>query len=482
MSEVYISGNIGVLMASGGTVFFSKNNAAAGDIPVSNGTAPEVHKLQNALNVAYWGEDNRFPQNIEEQMRFCSIGKAALDWKARALYGTGIVAGKVTGHEKNGTVEIFQPIKRLDNVELYDYLKAPLTHRFWLEYLLDWTWFSNCFPEGILSNGGDKITHFVHQESCDCRYEQDDYAQPKNVFISKLWGASNNQYALFDPKKKIPGITRTLATLPEVDNKFVKKVPCIDMYDPVGSLNQLKERIKSKKEKTFIYPCNYPSPNKTYYQLPIWDGARLAGWIEIASKVPALLKTLYNKCFRIKYHIEIPETYFKEKFGIEKWKTMKQEEQDAAKVELLKKMDEYLSKEESAFATFVSYFQVNSHNSNEFGRIKITHIEDKLSVDKDLITSSAANVEILMAMQVHPSLFSAGSPGSVYRSGGGSGSDIREAFLVYNALLKLERQVAFAPLYLMRDFNGWDPELEFRVIDTQLTTLDKNTGTEKKLS
>ena len=94
--------------------------------------------------------------------------------------------------------------------------------------------------------------------------------------------------------------------------------------------------------------------------------------------------------------------------------------------------------------------------------------------------SSAADVQILTAMGLHPTLIGAGTIGTGTQRTGGS--DQREAYLIYTSLLKLEREVALEPLYLARDFNQWGDDIVFRILDTQLTTLDKNTGTEKKLS
>ena len=67
---------------------FYKNAATAGQFKTNRGTAIEVQKAQTALDVAYWGEDNRFPQNIEQQMAYCGIGKYALNWSANALFGS----------------------------------------------------------------------------------------------------------------------------------------------------------------------------------------------------------------------------------------------------------------------------------------------------------------------------------------------------------------------------------------------------------
>lgn len=489
--SVTVSGPIAYLTKSSSAVYFSQANASAGTFKSNTGTAMPVKTMQTKLNVAYWGEDNRFPQNIEQQMAYCGIGKSALDWKARALWGAGIIPGKVIDYEEGGKKEVFQPLDKSKYKPVYSFLSSRSFFRWAIEYLQDWTWFGNCFPEMILSKDCKTITGFVHQESCDSRFVQmNQRGIIDSVLLSKLWGAAKDQYAKFDPKKKLPGLIDN-NNLAEIDNVFVKKLDCIDMYNPVESLRSVGEKLSQNKRelKSAILPVNYPSVNKTYYQVPYWDGARLGGWIEIASKIPSLLKTMYNKAFRIKYHIEVPETYFERKFGAEKWQGMTEEEQQKSRIKLLQDMDDFLSGDENAFKSFISFFDVDMHDKKESGRVKISVIEDKANLDKELITQSAADVEILIAMQVHPSLFSAGMTGSMYRSGGGSGSDIREAYLVYNALLNLERNVLLEPLYLVRDYNRivggiseWDEDIEFRIRDTILTTLDAGKGTTKVVS
>lgn len=495
MSSVTISGPVAFLEESSAAVYFSKAPATAGTFKSLgiHGTALPVRKLQNLLDIALWGEDNRFPQNIEQQMAYCGTGKSALDWKARALYGAGIIPGQIIGYEEQGKKEIFEPLDRTKYKKIYDFLESRATTRFFIEYLQDWVWYGNCFPELILSKDSKTITHFIHQESCDSRYKQmNSNGVIEKVYLSKLWGAGPDQFAFFDPKKTMPGLLKNVQNPDLLPKEFIQTLDCVDMYDQVNSLKNIAAKQLASKGSGFksaILPVNYPSVNKTYYQVPAWDGARLAGWVEIASKIPSLIKTMYNKAFRIKYHIEIPATFFEEKFGSEKWMAMKDDEQLAAKTKLLQDMDSFLSGDENAFKSFVSFFQVSPRDFTEYGQIKINAIEDKSNLDKELITSSAADVEILIAMQVHPSLFSAGMTGSMYRSGGGSGSDIREAFLVYNAMLNLERKIMLEPLYVMRDYNRivggmpeWADNIEFRVRDTVLTTLDTGAGTTKVVS
>jgi len=482
-SGIHISGPIGFMENSGSAVFFSKGNDKAGTFN-TQGTAPLIKKAQVALEVAYWGEDNRFPQNIENQMAYCGIGKSALDWKARALYGAGIIPGRILDYEDDGKTEIFKPLTRADGKEVYAFLEQRSMFRFWLEYFQDWTWYFNCFPEAILSKDGSKITGFVHQESCDARFKQmNDKGDIETAYLSKMWGSSKDQFAKFDPEKKVLGLMENPTTLTEIDNIFLKAIDCIDMYDQVNSLRTIAEKMKHRPPEALrsaIMPVNYPSTNKTYYQVPYWDGARLGGWIEIACKNPTIVKAYLKKGMKIQNHIEIPKAYFEDKYGKETWKGYDEETKKVLKGNLLKEMDEFLTSDKATFSTFISFFDYDAHNKAEFSRIKITPIESKYSVDKELITTSAADLQILAAMQVHPTLFGAGTLGTGAQRTGGS--DQREAFLIYNAMLSLERQVALEPLYLARDYNAWGEDIVFRIRDTQLTTLDKNSGTQKVVS
>jgi hypothetical protein len=494
MNEYY-DGPVTYLEQSESAVYFSRESVTAGTFQANsqkNGSADStaiiIRKLQSQIDLAYWGEDNRFPQNIVRQMAYCGIGQYGLDRKARKLWGNGIIPGKITGYDANGT-EIFVPLKPQKNSPVYKYFNDRKTLRFWLEYLQDWAWFSNCFPEAILSKDCKTITHFAHQESCDSRFRQmNDAGKIEYMFLSKIWGLSRDQFATFDPDKAMKGLYTNQENFSEIDNKYIKKLDCIDMYDSVNSLKEIAKKLKSKSGlKSAILPVNYPSPNKTYYQVPVWDGARLGGWVEIACKVPSLIKTLYNKAFKIKNHIEIPSSYFPERFGEEAWAAMKDDEKIRKKKDVLKEMDEFLSGDKNAFKTFVSIFQVDNITKNEYARIKITPIEDKANIDNDIITGSAADTQILIAMGQNPTISGAGKAGSGQQRSGGS--DIREGDLVETSVLNLERNVFMEPLYLMRDFNRevggiseWSEDLVFRVRDTVLTTLDTGAGTKKVVS
>ena len=478
MSVVY-NDNVAYLEGSQSAVWFSmeSNGFATG-----HGTSLPIKQLISTLEVAPWGEDNRFPQNIVNLMDYCGVGKAALDIKARSLWGEGIIPIKIIDYEDGGQTEIVKALSRTQYKEVYSFIESIGFFRFYLEFLRDWTWYVNCFPEMILSKDGSKITGMVHQESCDCRFKQmNDAGKIEKVFLSKLWGMSKDQFVKFDPAKTLRGLSSTQYQL-EQDNKFVKSLDCIDMYDAVKSLKTIAETLKDNNGlKSAILPVNYPSHNKTYYQLADWDGARLSGWIEIAGKIPAMLKAIYNKAYNIKYHIRIPWIYFVKKYD-KVWAAADLEARKKIVENELKVMDAFLSGSDKAHQSFVSFFEVDNTTKEGWGKIEIDTVESKVTFEKDLVTSQAANSEIMFAMRLNPDSLGIGAPGGPYSGSAGSGSNLREAKLVYDSGLHLERRVTLEPLYLVRDYNQWGDDIQFRHRDTVLTTLDKGTGTKKVVS
>jgi len=111
----------------------------------------------------------------------------------------------------------------------------------------------------------------------------------------------------------------------------------------------------------------------------------------------------------------------------------------------------------------------------------IKTLENKLGIEQNLVTSAAANSEIMFAMMVNPNVMGAGMPGGTY-AGNQGGSNIREAYLVNIANCWLDRQNILDPIELFSRFNGGDENTEWRFRNTVLTTLDTGAGTTKTLS
>ena len=128
-----------------------------------------------------------------------------------------------------------------------------------------------------------------------------------------------------------------------------------------------------------------------------------------------------------------------------------------------------------------TFFEINPQNGRAEEQWIIKPLENKLSNEQNLVTSAAANSEIMFSIMVNPNVLGAGMPGGTY-AGNQGGSNIREAYLVNIANCWLDRQDLLDPLELFIRYNGAEEDIEWRFRNTVLTTLDTGSGTTKTLS
>lgn len=452
-------------------ISFSKsgNYSASRAAPANNGTNLKVGGAPGTGKIIPWGIDNLFPQRISYILSYSGVAQSAIEFKVEAQFGQGIYWGKVVEY-KNGK-EVFDIAQPGEYPEVEQFMRENRRlARFYSATMNDWVTYANAFPEIILNAGGDKITMLNPQEAMDFRYyEMNSDGIKEDGCLSKYWAGGISAVDQVDQLS-------VGDTIPNKDK--IKNIKVLNPLSPVESLQAFLKKYPDKRN--FILPIQNYSRNSPYYSLAGWDAVRRNGWLEIAIKTPELFKALYENAFNIKYHIEVPNSYFQNLYGTE-WETYTVEEKKAKRGELVENFTKYLSGTENAHKAFVSYFST-SHDRKEFDRVKITELENKTTIDKDIIASVAANSEVLFAFSVNPDLIGAGAPGGPYSGSAGSGSNIREAFLLHVNKQHLQRQLLLEPLYLARDFNGWDPALEFRFQDIVLTTLDKGKGTEAVLS
>lgn len=464
MSVHNVSSAISYISQKQATVFFPDEK----ETKAASATAL-IEKIQTDLELAPWGEDNRFPQNIANQIGKGSPMMASLNIKAKSLWGNGIVYGTMKNSQ---FVKAERGLFPMVDKFFYENDLA----RFYAELNLDYVYFANCFPELIFDNKHENIVRLIHQESCDCRFKQmNDEGDIDRVYISKLWGAAKDQYVQFDPKKQLKELTYSgKEIMSKVDNKFIKERRALDKYFPLDGLKD----AAGQKEKSVILPIDYPSPNKTYYQLAHWDAVRQSGWIDVATLVPNMLRTMYGNAFTIKYHIEIPDTYLAKR--IDKWNELTPEKKKKEKETLLESLDKFLSGTDNTHKSLITFFSSSPDGKDE-ERVKITPIESKSNIDKDLLTSGTANSELLFALEMNPNMIGAGKAGGVFSSNQG-GSNIREAKTAHDMLLNLDRHMTLAPLRVIQRFNKWPEEIVFRHEDIEMTTLDKGKETIAKTS
>lgn len=403
--------------------------------------------------VAAWGTNNDYPQIILKALEKSGVAGSALNLRKFAHYGNGLIYFK-DEYESNKRVKRLISKSELQQ-EIKDFEKNSQFKRVLKEIIADVETFNIAFPEYIISANYKTINKVKRQQAAFCRFETlNESNEIERVYLSSKWEEN-----------------------PALDGKFVEKVPYID---PLLSAEEVKEICKKKKITKFIRPVMFPLMGEVFYPKTPWHSVQKNGWIDVAAEIPELKKNVFKNQTVILYHIEIAIDYFRNKYGQEKWEAFTAKQQDEKRMDLLTEIDERLTGSQNTHKSIMSLIYKDDAGKYEQG-VKITAVDNKLKDGAYLPEASAANSEILFAMQVDPSIIGAGIPGG--KLGAGSGSDKREAYTILSALMKTPREFVLETFDFIRDYNGWDEDLQAGFENTVLTTLDKNpTGSENSAS
>lgn len=437
------------LAANGIALIVTGDPISLGDIS-KQPASPKKKESSSNDNLAVWGDENDFPQQIINVAEKSTEIPALLDWKARALQGKEVIAMQKYFHEDekdpNNSKWKYKPI---NDEEINDFLGDSTFKRYMRESSLDLVWFSNVFPELIKSKSKDKIVYIGTQDASFCRWgKQNNKGVIEKCFVNANW-----------PEAKM-------------DDPETIKFDVLDPYD-VDRVENLKK--KSNLDKV-IYPVSYPSPGKIYYQLSNWNGFITSGWAKISRAIPEGKQAMMNKMLTAKYIIRIPLSYWPA--TVKDWSKLSLDQQNEIKLKKLQSINDKLTG------------AINSGKSilNEFGKDldgrdvpawEIVEIENNSKGGEGLEDSREASEHLMRSLGLDPTLVGDG-PGK--KMGGGSGSDKRVAFNIYVALQQPYREVILEPLYFIAEYNGWKDKykgLTFKIVEVELQTLDQgNTAKE----
>ncbi len=397
------------------------------------------------VDYASWGSSNRFPEEAIEIIGKTGVLSSGINYRCRVCQGLGVLPVKITGFDK----DLNEILQAVNEVDLLKYLRGYTCRNYIFGAFRDLIKLGNCFPLLVPNIAGDKILRIDALNARHCRLSKD-----KSKLI--VYGGFENN--------SCPDKTAVIYDV-------------LDEIDPKAHLDEIIRR-KNKIENPIAFPRikNYFS-NNDYYGLPDWWAAKEAGWIDIANQIPTFLKNAYDNAMSVMYHVKIPYAYYDKYFPVQSFKN--NEERLEAISGWQDSFEENLTGPENAQKAIFTNFTLNESGRAE-EKVEIDKIDSKMQFDEKLSTSAAANGEILFSLMVNPSVVGAGMPGGAYSGNAGSGSDIREAFLVNVILSYVEKNQVLDPLELMLEFNGIkDIDLKYRNII--LTTLDKGKSSEEKL-
>lgn len=398
--------------------------------PAVDSNSPAIFELTSVDQVAYWGDDNLFPQTIIALGEKSTELPSLLDWKARAAQGAEVLPFNRVWNPATKQLED----ELIPDPDILSFFLSETTKRYYREAYTDFYWFWNVFPDLIKNDDGDKIVYIGTHEASWCRWNKmNDQGVIEKAVISSAWGTGLSE-----------------------KSKYVMPMDVLNPYD----WNLVDNLKKDTSKKRFIYPVSYPSPGKAYYQLAPWDGIRTSGWLELASKIPVFKTAIMNNQVHIKYLIRIPTNYWPSVNP--DWDSLSPDEKSARKKIKLKEINDSLTGEVNAGKSILNEVGYDV-NGEKLPGWDIEVIDDKLKDGAYTEDSQEASAHLLRALSLDGTLVGQG-PGRNLNAGGGSDKLI--AFNMYCALLGPQRQVVDEPVYFIARYNGWMERYPFFKIKT----------------
>ena len=451
MSNIQFNNKGVPLMAYGTNAFVSTTGTPSIKPKIATPQDPDKDKtMVSNIYISDWGTGNTFPTTADATINKVGVLNSGLKFIRNFTIGQGIFPVKVTGYDDKGN----EQLEIVTDPEINRFAKSRLVRRYMEKAVRDYMKFGCAFVQMIPSADGSKM---VGLNTINAKYARlgiaDNTGTITKCVSSGKWPdtPSVNEYNIFD---------------------------VLDEYDPSADLQRRKWGNKIKN-KSFIYTIKDSWSNNEYYSSPIWYSAFLSGWVDIALSVPLFLKKAYENQITWKWHVQIPYAFWDKKFPAEDYKTT--ELRKAAITDYMQTIEDNLTGATNASKPIFTMFEINPNNGKTEEQWIIEPLANKLDNQTNLVTSAAANSEILFALMLNPNVLGAGMPGGTY-AGNQGGSNIREAFLVNIANAWLDRQNILDPLEAFIRFNGADENIEWRFRNTILTTLDTGAGTQKTLS
>ncbi len=394
-----------------------------------------------------WGNANDFPTLSNDIIKKVGVLSTGLKFTRNFTMGQGIFPARVTGYEDNGA-EILEVI---NDKELIAFCQGRMVRRYLEKALRDYLKFG-CANVHLIPDAEGKSINGI--EVINALYSR--YTVATNGIIEKCIVSGK---------------------FPDFPGQEFEAFDLLDDYDPYSDLD--RRRMGGKiKGKSFVFAVKDSWSNNDYYPEPAWYSAYLAGWVDIAMVVPKFLKKAYENQINWKWHVQIPYAFWDKKFPETDFSDTAARQ--AAIQSYMDSIETNLCGPENADKPLFTFFDINPNNGKVEEQWIITPLDNKYKEGDKLVTSAAANSEILFSLMINPNVLGAGMPGGTY-AGNQGGSNIREAFLVNIANAWLDRQNILDPLEALLQFNGYK-DVQLRFGNTILTTLDTGAGTKKTLS
>lgn len=337
----------------------------------------------STIEIVDWGTGNKFPEDALATIESVGVLNTGLRFVRNFTLGQGIFPAKIKGYDKYGNEEL----EIVNNPEIVKVCNGRVVRRYMEKGGRDYFKFAPAFVEIIMNQEGNLVAGINTVNARYCRLSKaNDKGEIEWCVISGKW-------------PETPGT-----------NEY-EVVQVLDEYDPLDHLKRLQIEGKTKGKKFIYIVCDSWS-NNDYYGRPLWYSAYLAGWTDIAAKVPVFLKKAYQNQITWKWHVQIPYSFFDKKFPEGDFADKKAK--DDAIDDFMDSIEENLCGAENADKPIFTFYSLNEISGKAEEQWIIKPLENKYQEGDKLITSAAANSEIMFALMINPNVMGAGMPGGTY--------------------------------------------------------------------
>lgn len=416
--------------AGSGTVFSIVASPDAGTV-----ATPETFSDTDiAKEYQPWGDDNLWPVKTREKLQNSTTAYPLIAQSACMMYGKGIVYYREVRNGNEKTID-WNPIPDVDK-----FLQDNNIPYLMLERLMDYKTYGNVFCEYILNKGMNKIVNVYHKEAEFTRFGTIQDSKVLDVKYVSNWEKSASD-AL-----PIPYVMKR-----DQNRDFILKT--------------------FKSQKKFVAHSCLPSPGSTLYAKPPHFGlVRQNGWLDYAIGIPELMTAINNNGMLIRYHIEIPDTYWASINP--EWPNLTASEQKQIVDAKFDEMDSFLKGKKNAASSFYSHFAIDPMTQKQLPGWSIKAIDDPIKKDQFLTSVQEADIQTARAIRQDVSL--AGIQPAGGKMGAGSGSDKRTAYTNAVSMSHAEAMIILEPLEMVKIINLWDPSIKFAFEYDIPTTLNED--------
>jgi hypothetical protein len=421
-----------------------------GDHQFSQPQSKADNRNNTAKPWADWGTNNNLPMEYLADIEATPILSTVIDTKARICIGKGIEPVKVTGKQPDGT----DMLEAVDDETIADFLEFNNDFQYNYHTAKDLFALGQSITRIMLSRDRSKVIRIMRQDIAEVRFGKKNKktGNIESIFISSNWKEESSTSAK--------------------NNEYVKEIPLLTYnYEIEAALAAKATGNKGPIEYAILN--QYSLSGRRYYALPHWYPAMK--WIKIAQGIPDMKAAMFKNQIQIKYLIEINSKYWTENDS--SFESYTPEKRQKIKKDFKDSLNAFLTGTENAYKSIVVDQFFDSIDKKLIPLITITPIDDKYKEGQLLPDSSAADKHIMFSLMFNPALMGANLLGDGASGGAGSGSDIREAYLVQIMLLEAERQYLSKVFNIVKRFNGWDRKIQFRFPNLILTTLDTGKST-----